>query len=257
MPMHDWTRVTLGTYHDFHNSWITHLKERLNEGLLPGSYYAQSEQRAGEIIPDVLALRATDENGDASDWESSAEPADRSMVALAEAAPKVQLSQEAIDDLAFYLSRQRSIAIRHASGDRVVALIEIVSPANKHTAQTLEQFADKVIAALHDGIHVLIIDPFPPSPNDHNGIHGYIWHRMLAGTYPGTAERPLTLVSYLAAPPIRAFVEPLSVGNELTPMPLFLTPTHYVNVPLEETYQSAWHGVPKRWQRVIEGGETR
>jgi hypothetical protein len=30
MPMHDWTRVSAGTYHDFHNAWITHIKEALN-----------------------------------------------------------------------------------------------------------------------------------------------------------------------------------------------------------------------------------
>jgi hypothetical protein len=35
-------------------------------------------------------------------------------------------------------------------------------------------------------------------------------------------------------------------------MPLFLTLDHYVNIPLEATYQTAWHGVPKRWKRVIE-----
>jgi hypothetical protein len=36
-------------------------------------------------------------------------------------------------------------------------------------------------------------------------------------------------------------------------MPLFLDADHYVNVPLEATYQSAWEGVPMRWQMVIEG----
>lgn len=28
--------------------------------------------------------------------------------------------------------------------------------------------------------------------------------------------------------------------------------TEYVNVPLEETYQAAWRGLPKRWKRVLE-----
>jgi hypothetical protein len=35
-------------------------------------------------------------------------------------------------------------------------------------------------------------------------------------------------------------------------MPLFLTKTHYVHVPLEKTYVQAWAGVPERWRRVIE-----
>ena len=55
MPIHDWTRVFPGTFRDFHNSWITHLKESLNE-LLPAEYYALSEQHSGDAVPDVLPL---------------------------------------------------------------------------------------------------------------------------------------------------------------------------------------------------------
>ena len=52
---------------------------------------------------------------------------------------------------------------------------------------------------------------------------------------------------------ITPLVEPMSVGADLIDMPLFLTPERYVPVPLEETYRRAWSGVPRRWQRVIEG----
>lgn len=57
MPIHDWTRVTAGTWHDFHHSWTTALRASLNDGLLPPDYYAQPEQIAGPFGPDVLALR--------------------------------------------------------------------------------------------------------------------------------------------------------------------------------------------------------
>src|SRR5262245_30604146 len=57
MPIHDWSRVTAGTFHDFHGSWITHLKETLNAGLLPDDYYALSEQVAGQLVPDVLTFQ--------------------------------------------------------------------------------------------------------------------------------------------------------------------------------------------------------
>ena len=42
------------------------------------------------------------------------------------------------------------------------------------------------------------------------------------------------------------------MGRELIDMPLFLEPELYVNVPLEATYQAAYQGVPRRWQRVLE-----
>jgi hypothetical protein len=67
MPVHDWTRVRPGTFHDFHGSWITHLKETLNGGLLPRGYYALAEQPAGDAWPDVLALEAEDGSG-TEDW---------------------------------------------------------------------------------------------------------------------------------------------------------------------------------------------
>src|SRR4051812_32579881 len=57
MPVHDWTRVDAGTFHAFHTSWLTHLMEALNAGLLPEGYYALSEQVATRMQTDVLTLR--------------------------------------------------------------------------------------------------------------------------------------------------------------------------------------------------------
>jgi hypothetical protein len=65
-------------------------------------------------------------------------------------------------------------------------------------------------------------------------------------------DEPLTLVAYSAGPRKRAYVEPTAVGRELIDRPLFLDPDHYVNVPLEATYQAAYRGVPRRWRNVLE-----
>ena len=35
MPVHDWTRVDAGVFHDFHNVWIAFLRNALNSGVLP------------------------------------------------------------------------------------------------------------------------------------------------------------------------------------------------------------------------------
>ena len=248
MPLHDWTRVSAGTYHDFHNAWITHLKEALNAGRLPAPYYALGEQRATDVSPDLLTLRAEDE----LDSPPALDRAESGMVAVLESPPRVSLSQQATADLAFYLQRQRSLVIRHATGDRIVAILEIVSPANKHMQQSLSDFLEKVCAALSEGIHVVVIDPLPPSRHDPEGIHGAVWEHLMAGSYKAPQERPLTLVSYCATHPITAYIEPVCVGSELIEMPLFLTRTHYIPIPLEPTYLQAWSGVPQRWKRVIE-----
>ena len=53
MPSHDWTRVPVGLYHHFHQSWAVNLPESLNFGPLPEGYFALVDQRAVGLVPDV------------------------------------------------------------------------------------------------------------------------------------------------------------------------------------------------------------
>jgi hypothetical protein len=51
---------------------------------------------------------------------------------------------------------------------------------------------------------------------------------------------------------VRAFIEPVAVGDTLIDMPLFLEPGRHVAVPLEETYRLAFESVPRRWRTILE-----
>ena len=51
MPMHDWTRVPSGLFHDFHQRWTAALSNALNAGCLPKGFYALVEQRVEEDQP--------------------------------------------------------------------------------------------------------------------------------------------------------------------------------------------------------------
>lgn len=258
MPVHDWTRVSAGTFHDFHNAWITHLKEALNDGLLPPQFYAQSEQHARDVIPDVLALHTESAAGDDRSQDgSSPDFSGGSAVAVADAPPDVSrvMTVEG-DDAVVYTTLRKSLVIRHASGHRIVALIEIVSPGNKSSPDKLDEFLDKAVIALKQGYHLLILDLFAPGRFDPGGIHDALWSRLLGRHVELPADRPLTLVSYVADTPPTAYVEQLAVGSTLPAMPLFLDPGWYVHVPLEQTYTQAWRGVPRHWREVIESGEA-
>jgi hypothetical protein len=57
MPIHDWTRVSAGIFHDFHQGWTIEIRNRLNSGVLPAGYYALADQRVSGPEPDVVALR--------------------------------------------------------------------------------------------------------------------------------------------------------------------------------------------------------
>jgi hypothetical protein len=252
MPIHDWTRVSAGTFHDFHMAWIAEFRRALNGGLLPAGYYAQAEQVANRVIADVLTLEQVGESD--QDRGALAEPSNPDEggrgVAVADAPPRVAL-REVASEAMLLAARRRRLVIRHASGDRIIALIEIVSPGNKEKRAALEVFVDKAVGALDLGYHLMVIDLIPPGPFDPTGIHGAIWRR-LGGNYEPPAGRPLTLAAYAAAGAVTCYVEPTAVGAELIPMPLFLDPGHYINVPLEATYLGAYEGVPQRWKRVIE-----
>lgn len=102
------------------------------------------------------------------------------------------------------------------------------------------------------GFHLLIVDLFPPTPRDPQGIHAVIWAELGGARFTLPPEEPLTLAAYSAGPVKRAYVEATAVGCELLEMPLFLEPEIYINVPLEETYMAAYRGVPRRWKRVLE-----
>jgi hypothetical protein len=245
MPIQDWTRVTAATWHAFHLTWISEIQLALNGGRLPPCYYAQAEQIAHPLGPDVLTLQ-TQELATELDAEGPAEGG----LAVATAPPRTRLMEEA--EMNEYVSKRRTLVIRHTSGDRIVALLELVSPGNKSAHFAFHAFVEKAVEALSRGFHPLIVDLFPPSPRDPEGIHGAIWSEFTDKHYVPPPEEPLTLAAYSAGPVKRCYVEPTAVGRALIEMPLFLTPEYYVNVPLEETYAAAYRGVPQRWKRVLE-----
>jgi hypothetical protein len=247
MPVHDWTRVVAGNFHDFHQAWIVAIRDSLNGGRMPDDYYAMSEQVAEGPIPDVIALEARDHAALSLDTE---ELSDRA-IGVIEHPPKVKYTEAQEREL--YADKADHVAVYHANGDRIVAYIEIVSPGNKHSPLELKKFIEKCNDALERGVHLLIIDILPPRKHDPKGIHAALWDYRYSESHGVTPDEPLGLSAYRVDDVPRAYFQPTAVGQPLPEMPIFLTPLHYINVPLEQTYQEAYRGVPQRWKRVIEG----
>jgi len=240
MPIHDWTRVEDGIFHHFHNAWNNELSNALNGGLLPPEYYALTEQHAGLRIADVLTLHAP------APKES---PPSEGDVAVAEAPPRVRrhLSISTVD-------RRRTLTIRHVSRHDIVAILEIVSPANKDRPENVSKLAGKIEEMLFHGIHVVLIDLFPPSGHDPLGIAGDVCQRLQADeSLDVPVEKPLTLSSFEAGIDIQAYFEHVAVNDALPDMPLYYRQGRYVNVPLETSYQAAYRGLPAVWKEALEG----
>ena len=242
MPIHDWTRVDAGIFHAFHHEWISSIGRALNQGILPPEYYALPEQHAAGFGPDVLALESPRDN----DAEADADNPSGGGVLLA----KPALKPTAETDMEFYRRKQNVIAIRHVSGDRVVAMVEIVSPGNKSSRHAMRSLLEKAGQLLDQRIHLLVIDLLPPGPRDPHGIHAAIWEEITGKESPAP-DKPLTLVAYESALTIRAYVRYVAVGDALPDMPVFLEPEACVMVPLEKTYETAFTAMPRRWRRVL------
>jgi hypothetical protein len=170
MPVRDWTRVEAGMFHDFHNAWITELRNALNGGLLPPDYYALGEQHAGRFITDVLTLHTSLPGAEPPPLPP--EPA--GGLTVAEAPPKVRRQLTGAET---YRQRRRTLAIRHVSGHRLIAVVEIASLANKDRPESVDEFVAKTVEAHDFGVHALLIDLLPPSRHDPRGLHGAVWNQ--------------------------------------------------------------------------------
>jgi hypothetical protein len=231
VPIHDWTRVRANRFHHFHQTWTANLAAALNSGRLPAGYFAMAEQIAGGPEADVITLELT----------PPAATSSSTGVSVAVAPPSAHFVVRS--DAASYARKADRIAIHHPDGD-VVAVIEIVSPGNKDSRHAIRSFARKAVAFLHAGIHLLIVDLFPPNRRNPQGIHKVIWDRVRDEPFALPPDKPLTLAAYAAGTEIVAYIEPVAVGDILPDRPIFLTPNCYVNCPLEATYQATWSVFP-------------
>jgi hypothetical protein len=238
MPIHDWTRVRANQFHDFHQSWTIAIRNALNAGLLPQGYFAMVEQRTGGPEADVITLGL-----------SPLEGATSGGVAVEFRPPKTRFVTRTT--AAGYARKANRVTVRHPDGE-LVAIIEIVSPGSKDSRHAIHAFAGKVVALLQAGIHMLVVDLFPPGRRDPPGIHKVIWDRLHEEPFTLPPDKPLTLAAYEYNTETVAYVDPVAVGDTLPDMPVFFTPGRYVLCPLEATYQTAWEQFPAPLKRPLE-----
>lgn len=243
MPIHDWTRVRSNRFHDFHQIWTIAVVDSLNTNQLPSGYFAMIETKRSDPAPDIVAF-------DLNPSVVISSPG----LDVAEVPPRTRFITRFEADC--YARKANRITIRHPDGE-VVAVIEIVSPGNKDSRHAIHAFADKAAAFLQAGINLLIVDLFPPSPRDPQGIHKVIWDRVHEEPFPMPPDKPLTAAAYAVGAETVAYVESLAVGDPLPDMPLFLSGDRYVPCPLESTYQTAWEQFPAPLKGPLESPHQR
>lgn len=236
MPIHDWTRVESGLFHEFYQSWSVRIKDALNGGRMPKGYYALVEPKVHGLEPDVIAVETGPSRKSKRDEPSGG-------LALADP-PRTKLIAAIERDSANYARRANRIVVRHHLG-RVVAVIEIVSPGNKDSKSALAAFVQKAVAFLNAGVNLLIVDLFPPSRRDPQGVHKAIFDEFQDLPFELPAGKPLTLVSYRAIENLTAYIEPVAFGDAMPDMSVYLTPDEHVRVPFASTYDATWAVCPE------------
>ena len=250
MPMHDWTRVPDGIFHAFHHRWISALSDTMNSGLLPRDLYALPEQSAARFTPDMLTLQASRPDPAEVNGTGDGLATAPGTVTTLQTRPATRFIAEAEDG--YYHRKKSVVAVRHVSGDRIVALLEIVSPGNKSGQYQIDTFVRKACDFIESRVHLLIIDPHPPGPRDPDGVHALIWREFHPEPFHLPPDKQLTLAAYECDMITRAFIEAIAVGDLLPDMPLFLVPDGCVMVPLEATYRAAFEAQPRRWRDVLQ-----
>ncbi len=241
MPVHDWTRVPAGLFHDFHQSWSIRIKDALNAGILPRGVVALVEQRSGPREADVLAIERP----------QLPRPTDLDAGVTTLEPPQTRIVRRTSGNI--YANRANRIVVRHHLG-RIIAFIEILSPGNKDSRAAVRDFVNKTVDFLRPGIHALVVDLFPPTPRDPFGMHKVIWDEILEEDFTFPPGKDRILASYQTGEEQAAYVEPVGVGDPLPSMPLFLTSQFHIQVPLEPTYQATWDASPAELRQAVETG---
>ena len=224
------------------------MSDALNGGVLPSNLSALVEQRAGVKEPDVLAI---EDYGTLDDRETSLLEENVGRVATLEA-PAARIVQRSTNQI--YADRANRIVIRHHLG-RIVAVIEIVSPGNKDKRTAVRKFVEKTVEFIEAGVHVLVVDLFPPTVRDPKGLHKLIWDEIEEQPFELPQGLDRLLMSYQAGRENVAYIEPLAIGDTMPDMPLFLTPELHVKIPLETTYEATWNALPQQLQTAVTTGK--
>ena len=256
MPMHDLTRlVALSEFHDFHLGLVSALRDSLNQRLLPPGYYASAEGRIMGFEPDVAAYQTALPSRSREPVLEGGVAVQRKVLLTSQVAPHTRYVDEADHWSAL---RESRIAVRSKRGDRVVAILEVISPRNKDRAEAVTFFGNKLEAVLHAGCNALVLDFLPPGSFDPQGMHSAFWSRFCETPHGVTEAEPLAMSSYHA--PIHngtlepiAYFESVAVGQTLPEMPLFLASGEYINMPMQQLYDEALSTLPPPYRDDLEG----
>jgi hypothetical protein len=234
MPLRDHFRAPLRESHhweSFHSAWANTIVRYLNGTRLPARYRAAPHVRLGSQVEiDV----ATFEQEPAAGSEQS----QGNGVATAVWAPPRPTQTFATD-----LPAQDVFEVRvhdDHRGTRLVAAVELVSPANKDRPDHRHDFVVKCASYLQQQVAVVVVDIVTERQAN---LHAELMQMLnLTAPTPWPGSVPLHAVAYRTTKPddcwrLDVWLEFLTVGAPLPALPLWLASDLAVPLELEPTYE--------------------
>ena len=228
MPLLDHFHLPLNPrarWESFHQRWATVIADTL-DSVLPPRFFAQVGVHLGrDVAADVVELDSF------LTPEANGTGGGVAVQPYAPPAPPIIMPAVFVDEV--------EIVVREAPDARLLAVIEIISPANKQNPEARRNFAAKCAAYLQHGVGLLLIDVVTESWfNLHNE-----WVRLLqtdeAFLLPD--EPAIYTVAYRprqqdSRPEIDVWPTVLEIGQPLPTIPLALRGITCIPLDLEATY---------------------
>ncbi|MFO0811325.1 MAG: DUF4058 family protein [Gemmataceae bacterium] len=241
MPLRDHVRPPVSkqsSWEGFHGQWPANIVQQLRKQLPPG-YVAEPRVHLGTVMEiDVGTLEsdgaprlgASAPNGHGSGVVTAAWTATRPAVAVDTDPPEEYEYEVRIFDV----ERDR----------RLVAAIELVSPANKDRRESRESFVAKCAALLRKGIAVSVVDLVTVRRfNLYAQLMTFIGHpdETMSVDEPAVYAASCRWMTLGTRARLEAWSHALTVGQPLPTLPLWLDVHRVVSLDLEASYEGACH----------------
>jgi hypothetical protein len=238
VPLRDHFRpptTKFGSWESLHGMWPAIIVQQLRKQLPPGFVSAPRVHLGPYFEIDIAAFEKDDSSPDAGTSSNSSGVA----ATLAPPRPTWVIETDVPED------DEYEVQIYNAEEERqLVAVIEIVSPANKDRPDKRRAFVGKCGALLRKGISVSIVDLVTiRHANLYAELMTFIGHPdpTLGPEPPPIYASSCRWIPNAAGTRARleAWSNPMTVGQPLPTIPIWLTDTLSILLDLERSYEQA------------------
>jgi hypothetical protein len=218
-------------WESFHTNWAGAIADALNEDLLPEGYFAEEHAHLGPRLEIDVSTFDTPGSEDGGTGPATATAPARVWTPPA---PAMVLSGAFPDSF-------EVLVFEAEGGARLVAAIELISPANRDRAEHRRAFAIKSASYLARGISLIMVDIVTSRrANLHDEMMTLMQKDGAAlvtksGLY-AAAYRPIVRDQ---AEQIEVWTAALAIGEPLPVLPLALNAETCIPIDLEATYTAA------------------